>query len=88
MLDCRRAAGWYPLLILDTRDALKQARELFADHPALPHLIEAACSLVASKWEDGDQGCEARRWAIELAEDYAKRTNIALIPWTDIEAPK
>ena len=88
MFDCRCAAGQYPLLILDTSETLNQARELFTDHPALPHLIEAACSMVASKWEDGDQGYEARRWAIEIVSDYAKRTNIALIPWTEIEAPE
>ncbi len=88
MLDCRFDAGWHPLLILDVQETLTEARELFTDHPALPHLIAAACSRVASKWErDGANSHEARRWAIEIAEDYAAQTNIRLVRWTDILPP-
>ena len=88
MLDCRFDAGWHPLLILDVQETLTEARELFTDHPALPHLIAAACSRVASKWEgDGANSHEARRWAIEIAEDYAAHTNIRLVRWTDVLPP-
>ena len=70
MLDCCFGAGWHPLQILDVQETLNEAREIFTDHPALPHLIAAACSRVASKWEgNGDDSHEARRWAIEIAED-------------------
>ena len=75
--------------ILDVQETLNEAREIFTDHPALPHLIAAACSRVASKWEgNGDDSHEARRWAIEIAEDYAAHTNIKLIRWTDVLPPE
>ena len=89
MLDCCFGAGWHPLQILDVQETLAEAREIFTDHPALPHLIAAACSRVASKWEgNGDDSHEARRWAIEIAEEYAAHTNIKLIRWTDVLPPE
>jgi len=89
MLDCRDAAGWQPLLILTVEDTLKQARETYADHPALPLLIATACSRVGSKWEEyGDAIFEARRWAIEVAEGYAQQSNIALVRWDNIFPPQ
>ena len=39
MLNCEYAAGWYPLLVLTVEDTLQQAREVFANHPDLPRLI-------------------------------------------------
>ena len=89
MLECCFDAGWHPLQILDVQKTLTEAREIFTDHPALPHLIAAACSRVASKWEgNGDDSHEACRWAIEIAEDYAARTNIKLVRWTDVLPPE
>jgi hypothetical protein len=32
MLDCRRPAGWYPLLLLCDGDVLEQARVIYTDH--------------------------------------------------------
>jgi hypothetical protein len=89
MIDCCYDAGWHPLLILDVQETLNEAREIFTDHPTLPRLIAAACSRVARKWEgDGTDSHEARRWAIELAEDYAAQTNIKLVRWTDVLPPE
>jgi len=89
MLECRAPSGWYPLLILSVDETLEQARENYADHPALPQLINSACARVGSKWEDyGEAIHEARRWAIELAADYARQLNIALVPWEDVLPPE
>ena len=79
MLDCRDPAGWRPLLVLTVEDTLEQARETFADHPNLPRLIADGCARVGHKWESyNDELYEARRWAIDLAEEYAAAENIAL----------
>ncbi|WP_156964700.1 hypothetical protein [Methylocapsa aurea] len=88
ILECRDSAGWYPLLILSVDETLEEARRNYADHPALPQLITSACARVGAKWEDyGEAIREARSWAIELAEDYARHLNIVLIPWDDILPP-
>ena len=80
MLDCRYPAGWYLLLVLAVEDTLEQARETFADHPELPRLIADGCARAGDKWEStNDEFYEARRWAIELAEDYAAAEGITLI---------
>ena len=79
MLDCEYPAGWHPLLVLTIEDALEQAREVFADHPDLPRLINDGCARVASKWESyNDELYEARRWAIDLAADYSAAEGITL----------
>jgi len=89
MLECRAPSGWYPLLILSVDETLAQARENYADHPALAQLIDSACARVGGKWEDyGEAIHEARRWAIEVAADYARQSNIALIPWEDVLPPE
>jgi hypothetical protein len=89
MLECRAPAGWYPLLILSVDETLAQARENYTDHPALAQLIDSACARVGDKWEDyGEAIHEARRWAIEVAADYARQLNIALIPWEDVLPPE
>jgi hypothetical protein len=86
MLDCRGAAGWHPLTILSVEDTLARAREIFADHPALPELIAWACARVEQKWSGcGDDLWEAQKWAIELAQDYARQLNIALVDCADSE---
>ncbi|WP_324778750.1 hypothetical protein [Thiobacillus sedimenti] len=79
MLDCEYPAGWHPLLVLTVEDALEQAREIFADHPDLPRLINDGCARVASKWESyNDELYEARRWATDLAADYAVAEGVIL----------
>ncbi len=79
MLDCRYPAGWHPLLVLTVEDTLEQAHETFADHPELPRLIADGCARVGDKWDSyNDELYEARRWAIDLAEEYAAAENIAL----------
>jgi len=89
MLECRALAGWYPLLILSVDETLEQARENYTDHPALAQLIDSACARVGDKWEDyGEAIHEARRWAIEVAADYARQLNIVLVPWEDVLPPE
>ncbi len=84
MLDCSYPAGWHPLLVLTVEDTLEQAREIFADNPELPRLINDGCARVASKWESyNDELYEARRWAIEIAEGYAAAEQITLIRLDD-----
>lgn len=79
MLDCRHAAGWHPLLVLTVEDTLEQAQELFVDHPELPRLIADGCARVGDKWESyNDELYEARRWAIDLAVEYAAAEGIPL----------
>jgi hypothetical protein len=80
MLDCERPAGWHPLLILTVDEALEQAREIFADRPDLRRLIADGCARVGHKWESyNDELYEARRWAIELAQEYAAGEGLPLV---------
>jgi hypothetical protein len=80
MLDCRYAAGWHPLLTLTVSGTLDKARETFADHPELPRLIADGCARVGEKWESyNDDLYDARRWAIELAEEYAAQEGITFV---------
>jgi hypothetical protein len=80
MFECERPAGWHPLLTLCVDDVLEEARETFADHPELPRLIADGCARVGSRWEShNDDLYEARRWAIELAEEYATEEGITFV---------
>jgi hypothetical protein len=84
MLDCEPAARRYPLLILTVEDTLREAREIFADHPELPRLIAGGCADVARKWEShNDELYTARGWAIGLAIRYATEEGIRLIRLSD-----
>jgi hypothetical protein len=84
MLDCRFPAGWHPLLVLSVEDTLEQAREHIADHSELPRLIADGCERVGDKWESyNDDLWEARRWAIDLAKEYAAAEGIALVALDD-----
>lgn len=89
MLDCRHAAGWYPLLVLTVEDTLEQAQELFVDHPELPRLIADGCARVGDKWESyNDELYEARCWAIDVALEYAAAEGIALARHAEGDAPE
>jgi hypothetical protein len=80
MLDCRRPAGGYPLLLLYDGDVLEQARVIYTDHAELPRLIADGCARVEEKWESHNGELDmATCWAIELAEDYARVNGIKLI---------
>jgi hypothetical protein len=80
MSDCERHAGWHPLLTLCVEDVLAEARETFADHPALPRLIADGCERVGGKWESyNDDLYHPRERAIELAQKYAVDEGITLI---------
>jgi hypothetical protein len=84
MLDCRYAAGWYPLLVLTVEDTLKQAREEIADHPDLTRLVADGCARVGDKWEPYyGELLEARCWAINLAKNYAADEGITFVLLND-----
>lgn len=79
ILDCQLPAGWHPLTVLTVEDTLKQALETFQEHPELERLIADGCARVGHKWEDfSDTLYEARRWAIDAAQDYAANEGIVL----------
>jgi hypothetical protein len=88
MLDCERPAGWHPLLILTVDEALEQAHETFADHSDLRRLIADGCARVGHKWESyNDDLYNARSWAIDVAEQYARDEGIALVRLDKGDAP-
>ncbi|ARP98092.1 hypothetical protein [Pseudorhodoplanes sinuspersici] len=88
MLDCRGPAGWHPLLVLTVEDTLEQAREELTEHPELPRLLADGCARVADKWESyNDELWEARRWAINLAREYAADEGITLTALDDEREP-
>ncbi len=79
LAECEDYAGWYALLTLSAEDTLKSAREIYEDRPELPDLIWRGCELVRYKWisHDGEL-YEARRWAVELAAEYAAQNGTPL----------
>lgn len=84
MLECEDSAGWHPLIVLTVEDTLEDALELYADHPQLAQLIAEGCARVAHKWEDhSDILSEARRWALNIAGDYAIEDGVVLIQRDD-----
>lgn len=86
MLDCRDAAGWYPLLILSTHDTLEEAHSTFVYHPRLERLVSDACATVEHKWNSaGDELWNARTWALDLVKHYADQDNIPLTRLDQIE---
>lgn len=86
MLDCRNAAGWYPLLILSTDDTLEEAHNTFVYHPNLERLVSDACATVEHKWNcAGDELWNARRWALDLVEHYADQDKTPLTRLDQIE---
>lgn len=78
-IDCQRPAGWHPLLLLADDDVLDEIRNAYEDHPRLAVFVNDACAWVSYKWESfGEELYEARRWARNLVEDYARDDGIAL----------
>jgi hypothetical protein len=59
---------------------LREAREQWADHPALKRLAYDAAERIANKWTgSGDISCEARGCAVDLIAHYARTQGIELI---------
>lgn len=88
MLDCSYSAGSHPLLVLTVEDTLQQAREEIADHPDLLRLVADGCARVADKWEPYyGELLEARRWAIDLAKNYAADEGITFVLLNDEHDP-
>ena len=86
--DCRKTAGWHPLLVLNRGDVLNEARETFVDNPHLRRLTARACLQVerncVGHW---NELVHARAWAIRLVQDYAKEEGILLTRWDDVMDP-
>ena len=81
MLDCRLAAGWHPLIVLATEDALEEAYQTYVYHPQIESLVAAACATVEYKYEpSGDTLYHARGWAIDLIARYAAEDDVKLTP--------
>ncbi len=65
-------------------DTLEQARQEIADHPDLPRLVADGCARVGDRWEFyNDELWEARRWAINLAKNYAGDEGITFVLLND-----
>ena len=58
---CQDVEGCWPLEAIDAEGVLMEAREQWADHPALERLAYDAAERIANKWTgSGDISCEAR----------------------------
>jgi hypothetical protein len=80
LIDCEYPAGWHPILTLTVEDTLEQALEDLVDHPELRRLIADGCARVGRKLvTHGDELYEARRWAVDLAQEYARDEGITLV---------
>jgi hypothetical protein len=65
---------------IDAEGVLQEAREQWADHPALERLAYEAAERIANKWTgSGDISCEARGCAVDLIAHYARTQGIELI---------
>jgi hypothetical protein len=77
---CQDVEGFWPLEAIDAEGVLREAREQWADHPALQRLAYDAAERTANKWTSaGDISCEARGCAVDLIAHYAKAQGIELI---------
>lgn len=83
--DCRRRAGWHPLLVLNVDEALKHIRDTYVDHPALRRLVARACEEIERKCGGAlhDERA-AKDWASRLARTYAKDEGLILTKWEDV----
>jgi hypothetical protein len=78
--QCQDVEGFWPLEAIDAEGVLREAREQWADHPALERLAYDAAERVANKWPgSGDISCEARGCAVDLIEEYARTEGVELI---------
>lgn len=89
LYDLQVPAGSYPLLTLSVRDVMDEAQgnaEAEIEGRWLPHselaaLVEEACQHVSEHYEPlGDQYFEARMWALDKIEEFAKANGIDLVP--------
>jgi hypothetical protein len=77
---CQDVEGFWPLEAIDAEGVLREARERWADHPALEPLACDAAERIANKWTgSGDISCEARGCAVDLIAEYARTQGIELI---------
>ena len=81
---CQDVEGFWPLEAIDAEGVLREAREQWADHPALERLAYDAAERVANKWTgSGDISCEARGCAVDLIAHYARTQGIELVERID-----
>ena len=77
---CQDVEGFWPLEAIDAEGVLREAREQWADHPALERLAYDAAERIANKWTgSGDISCEARGCAVDLVAEYAKAQGVKLV---------
>jgi hypothetical protein len=77
---CQDVEGFWPLEAIDAEGVLMEARERWADHPALERLAYDAAQRIADKWTgSGDISCEARGCAVDLVAEYARAQGVVLI---------
>jgi hypothetical protein len=78
--DCQDVEGFWPLEAIDSEGVLREARERWADHPALERLAYDAAERIANKWASaGDISCEARGCAVDLIAEYASAQGVDLV---------
>ena len=76
---CQDVEGCWPLEAIDAEGVLREARERWADHPALERLAYDAAERIANKWTgSGDISCEARGCAVDLIAYYARTQAVTL----------
>ena len=77
---CQDVEGFWPLEAIDAEGVLREAREQWANHPALERLAYDAAERIANKWTGpGDISCEARGCEVDLIAHYARTQGIELI---------
>jgi hypothetical protein len=86
---CQDVEGFWPLEAIDAEGVFMEARERWADHPALEHLAYDAAERIANKWSGaGDISCEARGCAADLVAEYARAQGVELLERGDEPAEK
>jgi len=88
ILDCRDAAGWYPVMTLTPSDVLDMAISRHGDpaHSLKPYL-PSACEYAARKWESGDDYYNALGFALDTALEFAAQDGIDLDKTKDDPTP-
>jgi hypothetical protein len=87
-IECRYAAGWYPLETLCVEDVFEQALEYFEEHAELRALAGWACSRVNHKWDSsGEARHVAQDWAVDLLSEVAQAEGIILVRRANTDQP-
>lgn len=84
--DCRRRAGWHPLIVLSVDEALRHILETYVDHPSLRRFVSRACEDIERKCGGGalKDHDAAKEWASRLTRAYAREEGLILTRWEDV----